>query len=62
MVGDYIYIYIGLFKHLAITAYCLPRLLKVACVVNLKLAFTEWFFFDLVILIELCKSPISKFK
>ena len=29
--------------------------LKVARVVNLKLAFTEWFFYNLVILIKLCK-------
>ena len=28
---------------------------KVARVVNLKLAFTEWFFYNLVILIKLCK-------
>ena len=29
--------------------------LKVALVVNLKLAFTEWGFYNLVILIKLCK-------
>ena len=32
-------------------------LIKVARVVNLKLAFTERFFYNLIILIKLCKTP-----
>ena len=30
-------------------------LLKVACVINLKLVFTDYFFYNLVVLIKLCK-------
>ena len=30
-------------------------IIKVVCMVNLKLAFTEWFFYNLVILMKLCK-------
>ena len=31
------------------------RILRLNCVVNLKLAFTECFFYNLIILIKLCK-------
>ena len=34
---------------------CKIKLIKVAHVVTLKLAFTEWFFYNLVLLIKLCK-------
>ena len=34
---------------------CKSKLIKVARVVTLKLAFKEWFFYNLVLLIKLCK-------